>query len=73
MMTPQHKNPNKEETMFKLLRFGQPAVVAALLGTLTLVPSAFGGQPVTQTLTPLSRSFGNGRTPKARLPSFCTS
>jgi hypothetical protein len=47
-MTPQHKNRNKEETMFKLLRFGQPAVVAALLGTLTLVPSGFGGQPVTR-------------------------
>jgi hypothetical protein len=28
-MTPQHKN-RKEETMFKLLRFGQPAVVSAL-------------------------------------------
>jgi hypothetical protein len=29
-MTPQHKNRNKQETMFKLLRFGQPAVVSAL-------------------------------------------
>jgi hypothetical protein len=28
-MTPQHKNANKEQTMFKLLRFGRPAVVAA--------------------------------------------
>jgi hypothetical protein len=43
--------------MFKLLHFARPVAIAALLGTLTLVPSAFGGQPVTQALTPPPPSF----------------
>jgi hypothetical protein len=35
----------------------RPFLAAAAIGALALVPSAFGGQPVTQTLTPPAPSF----------------
>jgi hypothetical protein len=56
----------EKERIAAMFRFARPIVVAALLGALTLVPAAFAGQPVTQTLTPPPPSFetckavGNG-------------
>jgi hypothetical protein len=43
--------------MYDLWRKPRPLLVAAAITALTLVPSAFGGQPVTQTLTPPPPSF----------------
>jgi hypothetical protein len=44
-------------TMNHLRRRARPLLIAALIAGLTLVPGAFAGQPVTQTLTPPPPSF----------------
>jgi hypothetical protein len=38
--------------MYDLWRRTRPTLAATMIGALTLVPSAFGGQPMSQTLTP---------------------
>ena len=44
-------------TMNHLRRKPRPLLIAAVIAGLTLVPGAFAGQPVTQTLTPPPPSF----------------